>query len=80
MKRKTKYKFRPPFNPAIEMGVMLDSGAVIKYGNKYGTVALGGLMQELTAACNSQDRRTLMQLPIVAKVTTRPAGGTHQPY
>ena len=80
MKPKTKYKFRPAFNPAIEMWVMINSYGVTKYGHKHGNEALGRLMHELTAACKSQDRRALMRLPIVAQVTTRPAGSEFNPW
>ncbi|MBC8084907.1 MAG: hypothetical protein H7Z21_17045 [Hymenobacter sp.] len=80
MKTKRKYTFRPPFNPAIEMGVMIHSHGVNKYGRKHGNEALGLLMHKLIEACNSQDQRTLMSLPIVAAVTTRPTGSELNPY
>ena len=70
---KTKYKFRPPFNPSIEMGVMISTGGVSKYGRKHGMAALGQLMHELIEASKQQDRKKLLSLPIVASVVVRPA-------
>ena len=73
MNRKTKYKFRPAFNPAIEMGVLIPNGAIRAYGRVHGAAALGHLMDTIGNACDAQDRNGLLGLPLVGKVVVRPA-------
>ena len=80
MKTKTKYKFRPAFNPAIEMGVLINTSAVGKYRRRYGLAALGELMGKLSQLAQQQDRRRLAALPVVGQVTTRAAGSESNPW
>ena len=72
MNRKTKYKFRSPFNPAIEMGVLIPKGAVRAYGKLHGAAALGQMMDTISIACEAQDRNELLRLPLVGKIVVRP--------
>ena len=71
MNRKHRYKFRPPFNPAIELGVLINTDAVHRYRKLHGLAAFGKAMMQIRIDCVCQDFTALKSNGLVGQVITR---------